>query len=44
VECESQSKKTTFRILLPAYSGPNVENGDDYLEIAEGGRLESTRR
>jgi two-component system, NtrC family, nitrogen regulation sensor histidine kinase GlnL len=43
VECESQPRKTTFRILLPAYSGPSAENGDDYLEIAEGGRLESNR-
>lgn len=41
VECSSQPRRTTFRILLPAYSGPMAENGDDYLEIAEGGRLES---
>jgi two-component system, NtrC family, nitrogen regulation sensor histidine kinase GlnL len=38
IECDSQLRKTTFRILLPAYSGPSAENGDDYLEIAEGGR------
>jgi two-component system, NtrC family, nitrogen regulation sensor histidine kinase GlnL len=43
VECESQPRKTTFRILLPAYSGPMAENGDDYLEIAEGGRMERHR-
>ena len=44
VECESQPRKTTFRILLPAYSGPDANNGDDYLEIAEGGRLEGLRK
>jgi two-component system, NtrC family, nitrogen regulation sensor histidine kinase GlnL len=43
IECESQPRKTIFRILLPAYSGPSADNGDDYLEIAEGGRLESNR-
>lgn len=43
VECDSQPRRTTFRILLPAYRGPDAENGDDYLEIAEGGRLESDR-
>jgi two-component system, NtrC family, nitrogen regulation sensor histidine kinase GlnL len=43
VECESQPRRTTFRILLPAYSGPIGSDGDDYLEIAEGARLESKR-
>ncbi|MGL4488979.1 MAG: two-component system sensor histidine kinase NtrB, partial [Rhizobiaceae bacterium] len=43
VECESQPRKTTFRILLPAYVGPDDAFGDDYLEIAEGGRPERGR-
>jgi two-component system nitrogen regulation sensor histidine kinase GlnL len=43
VECESQPRRTTFRILLPAYSGPHDDHGDDYLEIAEGGRRETIR-
>lgn len=38
IECESQGRKTTFRILLPAYSGPEKDMSDDYMEIAEGKR------
>ena len=38
IECDSQQRRTTFRILLPAYSGPDTENADDYLELKEGGR------
>ena len=38
IECDSQPRRTTFRILLPAYSGPDTENDDDYLELKEGGR------
>ena len=38
IECDSQPRRTTFRILLPAYSGPDAENDDDYLELKEGGR------
>ncbi len=38
IECDSQPRRTTFRILLPAYSGPDTENADDYLELKEGGR------
>jgi two-component system, NtrC family, nitrogen regulation sensor histidine kinase GlnL len=38
IECDSQPHRTTFRILLPAYTGPAMESADDYLELKEGGR------
>lgn len=38
IECDSLPRRTTFRILLPAYSGPDTEAADDYLEMKEGGR------
>ena len=38
IECDSLPRRTTFRILLPAYSGPDTESADDYLEFKEGGR------
>ncbi|MGB8819331.1 MAG: nitrogen regulation protein NR(II) [Rhizobiaceae bacterium] len=38
IECDSQPRRTVFRILLPAYSGPETENANDYLELKEGGR------
>lgn len=38
IECDLQPRRTTFRILLPAYSGPDTESADDYLEFKEGGR------
>lgn len=36
IECESQAQKTVFRILMPAYSGPDSDPEDNYLELAEG--------
>ena len=38
VECDSQPRRTVFRILLPAYNGPDAPNDDDYLEMMEGAR------
>lgn len=38
VECDSQPRRTVFRILLPAYNGPEASNDDDYLEMMEGAR------
>lgn len=37
IECDSHNQKTVFRILLPAYTGPEVDADDNYLEMAEGG-------
>lgn len=36
IECESQTNKTVFRILMPAYTGPDADPEDNYLEMAEG--------
>ena len=36
IECDSQMQKTIFRILMPAYSGPDMDPEDNYLELAEG--------
>lgn len=38
VECDSQPRRTVFRILLPAYTGPDTTADDDYLEKMEGAR------
>jgi two-component system, NtrC family, nitrogen regulation sensor histidine kinase GlnL len=38
VECDSQPRRTVFRILLPAYTGPDASDDDDYLEMMEGAR------
>ena len=36
VECDSQPRRTTFRIMLPAYSGSELADEDGSVELKDG--------